>query len=573
MSSPQVDEIKSRVDVAELVGSYIRLTKAGSNFKAMCPFHNEKTPSFNVSPARQIWHCFGCGKGGDVIEFVKEIEGLEFFDALKILAERAGVELAHEDSGIKNERTRALALLEDAAKFFEAELARSDFLALNPLYVGSDASPKSEHASSPYAYLKSRGLSDETIKDFRVGYAPMEWKNVFNYLLGKNYKAEEIERGGLIIKSQNSKLAAQNYYDRFRGRIMFPIFDASGKVIAFGGRMYPERENEAKYVNSPETNLYQKGKVLYGFNKSKSEILKEGECIIVEGYMDMIMSWQAGIKNVVASSGTALTSDQLKILRRLSEKLITAFDMDRAGEDAARRGIALALTEGFEAEVAGSLSGLKDPADAVRKDPKIWKDAVKNSRHVIQFYIDTALAKFPASSHEAKREFQRTVIPAIVSLPDLEKAHWIKQIGKTLDIAEEAVWEALRKLQNPNNKLQTAENEIKQAAPNDRKLLLEGKILGILAQYPMLADKVESNFEPLLQRKGTAAVFAELFLNGAIEAETELAHCQRELKKEYLKARLENLSQIMREAEKNGNGGDRNILEFQRLMSELSKMQ
>ena len=454
-----------------------------------------------------------------------------------------------------------------------SSLAHSDFLALNPLYGGSDASPKSECARSPLAYLRSRGLIDETIKEFRIGYAPQEWKSIFNHLLEKGFKADEIECAGLIVKSQNSKVAAQNYYDRFRGRIMFPIFDALGRVIAFGGRMFPDRENEAKYVNSPETNLYQKSKVLYGFNKSKSAILKAGECIVVEGYMDMIMSYKSGVKNVVASSGTALTADQLKILRRLSEKLITAFDMDKAGEDAARRGIALALTEGFEVGVAGSLSGLKDPADAVRKDPKIWKDAVKNSRHVIQFYIDTALAKFPASSHEAKREFQRTVIPAIVSLPDLEKAHWIKQIGKTLDIAEEAVWEALRKLQNPNNKLQTAENEIKQAAPNDRKLLLEGKILGILAQYPMLADKVESNFEPLLQRKGTAAVFAELFLNGAIEAETELAHCQRELKKEYLKARLENLSQIMREAEKNGNGGDRNILEFQRLMSELSKMQ
>ncbi|KKT42268.1 DNA primase [Candidatus Giovannonibacteria bacterium RIFCSPHIGHO2_02_43_13] len=569
----QVEDIKTKIDIIDLVGSYIRLTKAGSNFKARCPFHNEKTPSFNVSPARQIWHCFGCGKGGDVIEFVKEIEGVEFFEALKMLADRAGVELVHEDASAKNERTRTFSLLEDAAKFYEEELAHSDFLALNPLYGGSDASPKSECARSPLAYLRSRGLIDETIKEFRIGYAPQEWKSIFNHLLEKGFKADEIECAGLIVKSQNSKVAAQNYYDRFRGRIMFPIFDALGRVIAFGGRMFPDRENEAKYVNSPETNLYQKSKVLYGFNKSKSAILKAGECIVVEGYMDMIMSYQSGVKNVVASSGTALTADQLKILRRLSEKLITAFDMDKAGEDAARRGIALALTEGFEVGVAGSLSGLKDPADAVRKDPKIWKDAVKNSRHVIQFYIDTALAKFPASSHEAKREFQRTVIPAIVSLPDLEKAHWIKQIGKTLDIAEEAVWEALRKLQNPNNKLQTAENEIKQAAPNDRKLLLEGKILGILAQYPMLADKVESNFEPLLQRKGTAAVFAELFLNGAIEAETELAHCQRELKKEYLKARLENLSQIMREAEKNGNGGDRNILEFQRLMSELSKMQ
>ena len=556
--------------MVDLVGSYIRLQKAGSNFKARCPFHNEKTPSFNVSPARQIWHCFGCGKGGDVIEFVKEIEGLEFFDALKILAERAGVELAHEDSGIKNERTRALALLEDAAKFFEAELARSDFLALNPLYGGSDASPKSEHASSPYAYLKSRGLSDETIKDFRVGYAPMEWKNVFNYLLGKNYKAEEIERGGLIIKSQNSKLAAQNYYDRFRGRIIFPIFDASGKVIAFGGRMYPERENEAKYVNSPETNLYQKGKVLYGFNKSKSEILKESECIIVEGYMDMIMSWQSGIKNVVASSGTALTADQLKILRRLSEKLITAFDMDKAGEDAARRGIALALADGFEVRVAGSLTGLKDPADAVLKDPAIWSGAVKNSRHVIQFYVDSALAKFPASSHEAKREFQKSVIPAVVSLPDLEKAHWIKEIGKTLDIAEEAVWEALRKIsqgQEPVRSFARTPGRI-----TGRKVLLEDKILSILAQYPMLSDKIEPDLGPFLKKEASAAVFAELFLTGAIEAEAELAACQRQFKKELLREKLANLTHSIREAENKGLGADELVSEFQRLSSEMSKI-
>ena len=507
--------------------------------------------------------------------------------------------MAHEDSGIRNERTMAFALLEEAAKFYEGnfvekvapksehfpERVRASELPQRGLSAGETESASSA-TFSPYNYLISRGLTGETIKEFRIGYAPTEWKSIFNHLLGKGYKADEIERGGLIVRSQNSKMATQNYYDRFRGRIMFPIFDASGKVIAFGGRMFPDRENEAKYVNSPETNLYQKGKVLYGFNKSKSEILKEGECIIVEGYMDMIMSWQAGIKNVVASSGTALTSDQLKILRRLSEKLITAFDMDRAGEDAARRGITLALADGFEVRVAGELkiatpgvaiTAIKDPADAVQKDPAIWQGAVKNSRHIIQFYIDSALAKFPAASHEAKREFQKTVMPAVVSLSDLEKAHWIKQIGKTLDIAEEAVWGALK-----NEQLRRADNQKSEVGamaeasgkkPNDRKLLLESKILSILAQYPMLSDKVESGFEALFQNKGTAAVFAELFLNGAIEAEAELVHCQRELKKEYLKVKLEKLSQTMREADKNGKTDDQNILEFQRLMLELSRMQ
>ena len=553
----QIEEIKNRIDIVDLVGSYLRLQKAGANFKAVCPFHREKTPSFNVSPARQIWHCFGCGKGGDAFEFIKEIESVEFYDALKILAERTGVELINENSGEKNERSRLLALLEDAAKFFESNLV-----------VGQPSS----------AYLQFRGLAEDTIKEFRIGYASQEWKGLFNHLLAKGYKADEIERAGLVVRSQNSKIASQNYYDRFRGRIIFPIFDYSGRVVAFGGRIYPEKENEAKYVNSPETPLYQKSKILYGLNKSKNEILKDSKCVVVEGYVDMIMSWQSVVQNVVASSGTALTEDQLKILRRLGDRLIIAFDMDKAGEEAARRGISLALAEGFEVKVVAELKNFKDPADAALSDPETWKRAVKNSRHIAQFYIDSALKKFQASTPEAKREFQKSVIPIIAILPELEQAHWIKEIANILSIKEEAVWAAIAKREIANSKMRKEggvekfDAKAKIEEPSTRKALLEGKILSIVSQYPILGSKVDGPILPVLKKEANAAVFAELFLSGVSEAEIELANCQRELKKEYLKERLSDLEMHIREAEKSGIEANDLVLEFQKISSEFYKI-
>ncbi|KKT21248.1 MAG: primase protein, partial [Candidatus Giovannonibacteria bacterium GW2011_GWC2_43_8] len=265
--SSQIDEIKNRLDIAELVGSYIRLQKAGVNFKALCPFHNERTPSFNVSPARQIWHCFGCGKGGDMFEFIQQIEGVEFGDALKTLADRAGVELKREDPRLKSERTRQFALLEEACKFFESNLA------VKPPLGGLTA----------LDYLKKRGLQDETIKTFRLGYASDEWRALGAHLKQKNFSEKDLENSGLVVKS------GQGYYDRFRGRIMFPIFDYSGRVVAFGGRILEAPTSQAvgateavaKYVNSPETSLYQKSKILYGLNFAKSEILRASECVLV----------------------------------------------------------------------------------------------------------------------------------------------------------------------------------------------------------------------------------------------------------------------------------------------------
>lgn len=566
--SSQTEEIKNRIDIVELIGSYLRLQKAGANFRALCPFHHEKTPSFNVSPARQIWHCFGCGKGGDQFTFLQEIDGVEFVEALRVLAERAGVELRPEDREERSERTRLFLLLEEATKFFEDNLATG-----LPSALGN-----------PVAYLHQRGLTDDTIKEFRLGYAPAEWKELFNYLLGKGFKPDEMERAGVILKSSGyggAQAGRQNYFDRFRSRIIFPISDYNGKTIAFGGRIFPEKENEAKYVNSPETLLYQKSKVVYGLEKAKPEILRAGECVLVEGYMDAIMSHQAGVKNAVAVSGTALTEDQLKILRRFSDKLIAAFDMDSAGEGAAKRGISLAMAQNFEVRAA-VLDGFKDPAEAVAKDAKIWVSAVAGAKHIVDFYIDSVLRKHNASTPEAKREFQKSVLPVVLAIPELEQAHWIKQIADILSVREDAVWEALKKIRNSKHDAlagragiqnNSGDNFLEKSQQKTRKDLLEARTIGILAKFPSLSAKLDPEIRGVLPQENRTAIFAELFIKEISEAEVELVSCQRELKKEYLKDKMRFLSLEIGRNEKSGSGSvDPLAEEFKKTAEELSKL-
>ena len=409
--SSQTEQIKSRLGVVDVVQSYLKLQKAGANFKANCPFHNEKTPSFFVSPTRDSWHCFGCNKGGDIFDFVMEIEGMEFFDALKSLAARAGVELETISPEIASERSKLLSLMERAKMFYERELKGNKEL---------------------IEYLKERGLKGETAKAFGIGFVsgPPDggWRNLHDFLKAEGFTELEMEKAGMVIKKPSAVSRQPSaYYDRFRNRIMFPLSNSSGQIVGFSGRIFgAEDDKMGKYINTPQTVLYDKSRILYGFDKAKTEIRKKDFCILVEGQMDVIMSHQAGLANTVAVSGTALTTEHLKIIKRLTGNLVMAFDGDEAGFRASQRGIDLALAEGFEVKVALIPSG-KDPADIVKEDPKKWEDIVKNAKHILEFYLE---------SLSDRKEIEEVFLPRVAVLPnDMEMARWVKkaatkQIGR-----------------------------------------------------------------------------------------------------------------------------------------------
>lgn len=476
MSSP-VEQIKQRLSVVDVVQSYIKLDKAGANFKARCPFHSEKTASFFVSPPRDIWHCFGCNRGGDIFGFVMEIEGVEFVEALKILAERAGIKLKTEDPRLRNERTRLLDLMKNAVDFY-----RKKFVEYQEALL----------------YLRKRGLKDSIIQLYGLGYSPPEsagWRNLYEWLLAKGYSDEEIKKSGMVVEADNRE---KRYYDRFRGRIMFPIFDFSGRAVGFSGRIFPEISNlesnletkfpsgnlvskePAKYINSPQTILYDKSKILYGFDKAKIEIRKKDICVLVEGQMDVLMSHQAEVLNAVAVSGIGLTPHHLDTIGRLTNNLIVCFDNDEAGLIASGRGTDLALEKGFEVKVV-SLPFGKDPADVVLKDPLAWQKAVGNSRHIIDFYLQIFSEKIK-EPRELKRKVEKVVLPYVNFIEsEIDKSHWIKEIARRLDIREEPVWEQLKKLKTPKPGFkEISKPGFNAEAPKTRQELLEERLLGIV---------------------------------------------------------------------------------------------
>jgi len=459
MISSPIDEIKSRLDIVEVIGSYIKLHKAGANYRALCPFHSEKKPSFFVSPARQIWHCFGCGKGSDIFGFVKEIEGVEFGDALRILAQRAGVELKPIRPELKTERNRLYEICELATRFFEKQLEESS--------TGKEAKK----------YLLSRNISEESIKKWRLGYAPDVWQGLSDFLTSRSYKKEEVEKAGLGISSDQG-----SFYDRFRGRIIFPIFDLNSQVVGFGGRIFKEKDKTeiAKYVNTPNTLLYDKSRILYGLDKAKVEIRKKDSCILVEGYTDVIMTHQAGTQNVVATSGTALTPEQLKILRRYSNNLILGFDMDVAGDTATKRGIDLAQIQGFDIRVIRLPEG-KDAADVISLNPKEWEKAIENAKLILDFYFESAFSGRDPKTPEGKKEVSKILLPVLKRIPNqIEKSFWIQRLAKDLGVREEDLREELKKVKLEENLYGLEPEEIISLPPKSRKELLEERLLTLI---------------------------------------------------------------------------------------------
>ena len=441
-----VDEIKDRISISDLIQGYIKLQKSGVNFKARCPFHNEKTPSFFVSPERQIFKCFGCGEGGSIFDFVMKIEGLDFPEALRILAKRAGVELKKENKEFESHKTRLYEICDLTASFFEKQLQESNA------------------GKRVWDYLiHERGLLPETIKKWRIGYAPNTWTALHDFLLNYGYKDDEILNAGLVIKnSQFSAVNISQHHDRFRSRIIFPIFDLNNQVVGFAGRIFSAPAGRdlvsgggadvAKYINTPQTAIYDKSRILYGLHLAKQSVRQNDQCLVVEGNVDVIVAHQAGTENVVASSGTALTEGHLKIIKRYTENLDLCFDEDLAGDVATRRGIDLALENGFSVNVvrltSQSSDMVKDPADFVKiYGADSWQRAIKNRVPIAHYYIETALLKHDSTTGEGKKAISNFVLPILALYENpVEQAHWLGILSSKLAIAESVLKDALLKI-------------------------------------------------------------------------------------------------------------------------------
>ncbi|MEK7589586.1 MAG: DNA primase [Patescibacteria group bacterium] len=417
-----IEQIKSKLDVVDVISGYIKVQKSGVNFKARCPFHNEKTPSFYISPERQIWHCFGCAKGGDMFGFIKEIESVEFGEALRILAQRAGVQLDRYTPESKSEKTELYEITEAASQFFEKQLTHSQ--------TGQKARE----------YLKSRGVDEEMVREFRLGFAPDDWQVLGKFLNDRGHKNPKIVAAGLAVPKDNRQ------YDRFRSRITFPILDINGQVVGFTGRVFSTKpmtkeEEGAKYINTPQTLIYDKSKVLYGLHRAKVDIKTADACVLVEGNMDALMSYQAGVRNVVATSGTALTPHHLRLLQRYTTNLNFCFDTDQAGAIATRRGIGLALSQSFNIKVLTITDAeCKDPADYVKKYGSGWQEVVSKAKPVIEFYFDKARQSFDPSSVESKKAIIAAIAPFIQRLQSrVERSHWVNHVASYLRVREEDV--------------------------------------------------------------------------------------------------------------------------------------
>lgn len=470
-----VEEVKKRIDIVEFIGSYISLKKAGRNFKGNCPFHREKTPSFVVSPDRQIWHCFGaCHEGGDAIKFYMKIENITFHEALKELAQKTGVTL--KTSSLQHTGTEK-----------KERLVRLNILAADYFSYVLQKSPYGEKARN---YLKARNIDEKLIKTFHLGYAPNSWDSLRSFLKKKKFTDTEMLEAGLLVQSEKGSL-----YDRFRGRLMFPLFDVRNTLIGFSGRVLENEGQGAKYVNTPETFLYHKRETLFGIQIAKDEIKKQNNVYIVEGEFDMISPYRVGITNTVAIKGSALTQEQLMFLKRYTNRITIMLDTDSAGEDAARRGIEEAEAQEFEIEVV-AMDFAKDPDEAVQTDEKRFKETLKKAEPFYDFLITSAQKKYPGDDAFSKKKIGEELAGFLSRIRNpIVKSYYIKKLATVLDVSERSVEDLMRK-RNKNKKYEVTE-QIKKTTSSEytREILLQYYLLSVLFQkddpYP-LSDEMFS---------------------------------------------------------------------------------
>lgn len=468
MDTP-AQQIKEKLNIVDVVGQYVTLKRAGRTYTARCPFHNEKTPSFHVSPERGTYKCFGCGEGGDIFSFVEKMEGIDFLTALKQLAERAGVTLEKkfvQNPEHKEHDEHLREVCEEATKFFEATLAEK---------------------KEVREYLHSRGVTDETIRTWRLGYAPAAWEELSRYLSVKGFSKDDMVDAGFAVRSEKKP---GEIFDRFRGRIIFPIFDAAGRPIGVSGRFFervPGQKEEgepAKYVNSPETALFKKSKTLYGFDRAKNAIRKADCILLVEGQFDLVLAHQSGLPFTVALSGTALTEDHLHLLSRLSKRLVLALDADAAGVRAGLRSAEMALRAGFDVKVPTFPEG-KDPADIARENPELLKAAIRTSKTAVEFFLD---ALWPGARDERayKKAVELQVLPLIASIGSkIEQEHFVRVVAQKLGVSEAAILSEVAKRPRLQQGDTNITAEIKDLAQAIEQTPLERAVGMLLARYPL----------------------------------------------------------------------------------------
>ena len=554
-----IEQIKDKLDIVDFIKGYIELKPAGKNFKAPCPFHKEKTPSFIVSPDRQTWHCFGsCSEGGDIFKFLMKHENLEFYEALKLLAEKAGVELK-KVSPVDQKQFGVLYDINESAKnFFKSELV------------------KNERAKE---YLKSRGIKGETAKEFEIGMSPAAFDDLTVYLINQRYDIKDIERAGLNFKSEKG-----NYIDRFRNRVMFPIYNSFGKVVGFSGRILPEFDNGemGKYINSPETPIFNKSRILYGFHKSKNAIREKKSALLVEGQMDFLMCWQDGIKNVVAASGTALTVEHLKTLRKSADELIFSFDNDEAGLKAAERSVDLANNADFNVKIL-MLKDFKDPAEAVLNSSGAVAALVVSAKQVMEFYFDRYLNMTNDKRQTTNDKIDigdlkkkiRIILMKIQNLASpVEQIHWLKELANKAKTSESSLIEELARLKIAT--ISRQEEQIIETAVEPRQTrkeliaerlltlaLIKDSLCGQLKDYfDFLPDGYQMAYNHLIKKEKTNNIQTLNFINiismrSSLETENltedaiikEFQQLLKELQSEYFKERGNELGLLRKEYE------------------------
>jgi len=558
-----IEKIRDKTDIVSVVSEYVKLRKTGKNYVGLCPFHSEKTPSFTVSQEKQLFHCFGCGEGGNVFSFLMKIENLSFVEAVKELGAKAGikVEESYASSTSRTKKEKLYEVLALAAKYFRDCL-------------------EEEKGIKARSYLTQRGISEQTAKIFNLGFAPEGWDNLFRYLISRGAAPELIEQAGLTLPRQDKN---DSYYDRFRSRLMFPIYDLRGRVIAFSGRTLTQEE--PKYLNSPETPLYHKGETIYGINLAKEEIKKANFVILVEGNLDLLNLYQAGFRNTAAPLGTALTPYQCKLLARFTENIMLAFDADTAGGAAMERSAELLQAEGLKVKIV-ELEGVKDPDELVRKaGAKGFQEALSKALPFLSFKIKRALAKHNLSEIEARAK----ALKEVAGILSLEKDTFIqkeytKMVSQQLSIEEETLLSEIKRqrfyrrelekdlrriVEKPPSKLAEAEKNLIALALQDPQALAEIKEKLTVEDFSFPETKMVAQFlfavdlgntkdpihfvlenlpEESAKKMLTKILVAEL----PAHKDKVLADCLQVIKKERLGKQINLLKTELKRAEKAG---------------------